>query len=79
MRRMLALTMAGGAVAAYFAHPQGFLASALAYLLGGTLCALLGLMSSLYAWGPKGRTGKALGPTRHAAGNSSSSGRETDL
>lgn len=79
MRRMLVLTMAGGAVAAYFAYPHGFLASALAYLLGGTLCALLGLMSYLYAWGPKERAGKALGRSQHATGNSSSSGSEADL
>lgn len=79
MRRVIILTIAGGAVAAYFAYPHGYLASALAYLLGGMLGALLGLMSYLYSWGQKARTDKALAPSHPTAGNPSSGSSEADL
>lgn len=78
MRRMLVLTIAGGAVAAYFAYPQGFVASALAYLLGGTLCALLGLLGYMYASDPKARSSKTLAPSQSAA-ESSSARSKADL
>jgi len=79
MRRMLVLTIAGGVAAAYLAYPHGFLASALAYLLGGMLCALLGLLSYLYASGRKDQGANVLAPSRRVARSSPPAREEADL
>lgn len=78
MRRMLIVTIAGGAAAAYFAYPYGFLASSLAYVLGGMLFALLGLSSFLIAWRSKKRRDRAPAISRDEARNTSSAYRKAD-
>lgn len=45
MRRVIVLTIAGGALAAYLAYPYGLLAACLAYLIGGMVFAAMGLVS----------------------------------
>lgn len=45
MRRMIIVTVLGGAVSAYLAYPHGVLAAVMAYLFGGACFALLAFLS----------------------------------
>jgi hypothetical protein len=51
---MLILSIGGGALAAYFASSYGIWAAIVAYVTGGALFSLVGLLSSRTFWQPLG-------------------------